>query len=136
MTIDQKLYNAAAELANSRYPKGWGAAAAMYTTDGNILTSVYVACHSDQAELCIETGCICEAHKLGVAITGTICLSREVETEPFVILAPCGICQERLAYWGGDVQVAVPRADDPTKWLSVPLREVQPYYWHKIFESF
>lgn len=136
MTADQRLYDAAAELANARYPKGWGAAAAMYTDQGEILTSIYVASPNDQAELCIETGCICEAHKLGVAVRATICLSRETEGEPFVILAPCGICQERLAYWGGDVQAAVPRADDPTTWLSLPLRELQPHYWYKIFEAF
>ena len=50
-------------------------------------------------------------------------------TEGFLILTPCGICQERLALWGSDVQVAVPQPGEPNKWLSKSLAEVQPHYW-------
>lgn len=136
MLVDQNLYNAAVKLATSRYPAGWSGAAAMYTADGKILTSVYVETPISGGELCMETGSICEAHKLDVAIAASICVSRESESEPFVILSPCGICQERLAFWGGDVQVAVPQPDDPTEWLSKSLREVQPFYWGKAFDLF
>lgn len=136
MTVDKNLYDAAVGLAKVRYPTGWSGAAAMYTADGSILTSVYVDTPNSGGELCIETGCICEAHKLDTPVAASICVSRETETEPFVILSPCGICQERLACWGGDVQVAVPQPDDPTKWQSKPLREVQPYYWRSAFEPF
>ncbi len=134
--VDQKLYDAATTLAQTRYPTGWAGAAAMYTADGRTLTSVYVETPNSGGELCMETGCICEAHKLNVPVTASICVSREAETEPFIVLSPCGICQERLAFWGGDVQVAVPRPGDPAKWQSRPLREVQPYYWGNAFESF
>lgn len=136
MTVDQKLYDAAVELAVARYPTGWSGAAAMYTTDSRILTSVYVETPNSGGELCMETGCICEAHKLDIPITASICVSREAKNEPFIILSPCGICQERLAFWGGDVHVAVPQSGDPTKWQSKPLRDVQPYYWRKAFEPF
>lgn len=40
MDIGKAMYRAAAELVYSRYPKGWGGAAAMYTSDKRILTSV------------------------------------------------------------------------------------------------
>lgn len=136
MTVDQTLYNAAVKLAVARYPTDWSGAAAMYTADGKILTSVYVDAPNSGVELCSETGCICEAHKFGVAITASIYISRLSEKEPFIILTPCGLCQERLAFWGGDVQVAVPNPEDATKWVSKSLREVQPFYWRKAFASF
>jgi hypothetical protein len=36
-------------------------------------------------------------------------------------------------YWGGDVEVAVPLEDDNTKWRSVMLKEMDPFYWRKPF---
>lgn len=139
--VDQALVTAAIALAERRYSgdpdgNGWAGAAAMYTSDGQILTSVFVDAPNDAATLCCETGAIAEAHKLNLAVTASVCVSREQPDAPFVILTPCGICQERLAYWGGDVQVAVPNAEDPTRWLSKPLREVQPHYWRSAFERF
>lgn len=136
MMVDQHLYDAAVRLARTRYPTGWGGAAAMYTANGHISTSVYVETPNSGGELCMETGCICEAHKLDVPITASICVSREAEGEPFLILSPCGICQERLAFWGGGVHVAVPEPGDPIRWQSKPLREVQPYYWRNAFRPF
>lgn len=137
MRVDEALVEAARALAESRYAgdpdgDGWAGAAAMYASDGRILTSVFVDSPNAAASLCCETGAIAEAHKLGLGIVASVCVSRERPDEPFVILTPCGICQERLAHWGGDVQVGVPRADDPTRWASLPLREVQPYYWAKV----
>lgn len=40
MNIEKRLYEEAVALIEKRYPIGWGGAAAMYTTDGKILTSV------------------------------------------------------------------------------------------------
>src|SRR5262245_2115128 len=34
----------------------------------------------------------------------------------FLIPAPCGVCQERLRYWGPHVEVAVPTGHGPTAW--------------------
>ena len=87
MKVDQKLYDAAVALAQTRYPTGWAGAAAMYTADGQILTSVYVETPNSGGELCMETGCICEAHKLDMPISASICVSRESEDEPFIILS-------------------------------------------------
>lgn len=134
MQVDQALVNAAIDLAERRYAgdpdsDGWAGAAAMYVSDGRILTSVFVDSPNAAASLCCETGAIAEAHKLNLAVVATVCVSREKPGDPFVILTPCGICQERLAHWGGDVQVAVPYPGEPTRWLSKPLREVQPHYW-------
>ena len=92
MVVDQRLYDAAFQLAVERYPEGWAGASAMYTVDGDILTSVYVDAHNVGAELCMETGCICEAHKLDKSIAASICISRESDNEPFLVLTPCGIC--------------------------------------------
>src|SRR5690554_2882573 len=137
MQVDSILVQAAIDLAEQHYAgdpdrDGWAGAAALYTSNGAILTSVFVDALNAAASLCCETGAIAEAHKLNLAITASVCVSRERPDSPFVILTPCGICQERLAHWGGDVQVGVPRADDPTRWASLPLREVQPYYWAKV----
>lgn len=139
--VDAALVKAAIDLATERYAgdpdgDGWAGAAAMYTSDGRILTSVFVEAPNQAATLCSETGAIAEAHKLNLAVAASVCVSRERPDAQFQILTPCGICQERLAYWGGDVQVAVPHTDDPARWVSKALREVQPEYWAKGFRTF
>ncbi len=134
MRLDQRLVDAAIELAESRWPTGESGAAAMYTEDGRILTSVAVDAHAEAALLCHETGAICEAHKLDVPITASVCVGRRSEDDPFAILAACGLCQERLAFWGGDAEVAVPDPDEPTEWRAKRLRELQPYYWYKAYD--
>ncbi|MBE9157063.1 cytidine deaminase [Nodosilinea sp. LEGE 06152] len=133
--VDDQLVNAAKQQALSRFPEGWSGAAAMYTETGRILTSVYVDALNEAACLCHETGAICEAHRLDERICASVCVSKEETVKPFVILTPCGICQERLAYWGLDVEVGVPDKADPTQYHSLKLREVQPYYWHQIYSE-
>lgn len=96
MNIERQLYQAALDLIEKRYPSGWGGAAAMYTGDAQILTSVAPDIINASTELCIETGAIFEAHKLNTRVTHTICVVRENENADFTILTPCGICQERL----------------------------------------
>ncbi len=58
MNIEQKLYQAAIGLIEKRHPTGWGGAAAMYTNNGEILTSVSPEVINASTELCIETGAI------------------------------------------------------------------------------
>jgi cytidine deaminase len=136
MKLDQRLVNAAIELMNKRFPKeSWGGAAAMYTREGELLTSISVDSPNDGAGLCYETGSICEAHKLGHAVTASVCVCRAPNTEMILILTPCGICQERLFFWGPGVEVGVPDPSDPSKWIAKTLSEVQPYYWHRVFEG-
>lgn len=80
-------------------------------------------------ELCIETGAILEAHKLNTKVTHTICVVREDENAEFVILTPCGICQERLFYWGENVKAAVTNSEDKLEYKT--LKEIQLYHWLK-----
>ena len=134
MGLDQGLVNAARELLESRFPAAEGIAAAMRTNDRDILTSVFFEPEWGSGILCAETGAICEAEKLNRRVTASVCVSRLSGTDPVVILTPCGICQERLFHWGGDLEVAVPDPADPTRWMAKTLNEVQPYYWVNAFD--
>jgi cytidine deaminase len=127
--LDQNLVDAALALAAKRWPAREAGAAAMYTSSGRILTSVFAESPNQSACLCHETGAICEAHKLNEAVTASVCVSREDATSPFVMLPPCGICCERLAFWGGEVELAVPSPDDPSRWEMRLLKELVPHYW-------
>lgn len=129
MRLDQRLVDAALSLASSRWLGRDGGAAALYTASGRILTSVFAESPNQSASLCHETGAICEAHKLNDPITASVCVDREDAISPFVVLPPCGICSERLAFWGPDVEVAVPDESDPTRWRARRLCEVVPHYW-------
>lgn len=135
MRVDQKLVDAAIELMKAKYPTGLGGASAMYTESGEILTSVGLEnCDHESVNLCHETGAILEAVKFNKKIVAAVCVTRENQNAPIWILAPCGICQERLRTWGEEVEVAVPDPQDSAKWQSKTLRETQPYYWAKVFK--
>ena len=135
MKLDQKLVDAAIAFTQARYAIGEEAgAAAMYTSSGKILVSTFFDSPNDAVRLCHETGAICEAHKLGEVVTASVCVNR-LSDGRFHILSPCGICQERLYLWGGAVEVAVPVAGDPTRWVSKTLAEVQPYYWYTPYKT-
>lgn len=128
MNLDQALVEAALELLRERFgDSGWGGAAAMYTATGRVLTSVSVEALLDAANLCIETGAIAEAHKCNEPITASVCLVRRDSESPRVVTA-CGHCQERLRFWGPDVEIAVPD-DGPTGWKPQPLSRLQPFWW-------
>lgn len=136
MRLDQRLVDAAIAQAVNRFPqRDYAGAAAIYASDGRILTSVSLETPNDSANLCHETGAICEAYRLGLRVTASVCVSHHRPDDPFVILAPCGICQERLAIWGSEVEVAVPSSTNPTQWIAKSLKEVQPYYWNQVFSQ-
>ena len=99
----------------------------MYTSTGRMLTSVYVEAVVDAASLCCETGCICEAHRFAESIAASVCVVREDGDAPFRVLAPCGICQERLGFFGPEVRVGVPDAASIAGWRSVSLAMLRPY---------
>ena len=130
MKLDQALVDAAITFIKSRYLDTYdgAGAAAMYTDKGNILISTYVETPNPATNLCHEAGAICEAHKLNEKVTASVCVGRTPDGR-FDIITPCGVCQERLFYWGGDVQVAVPHPDNTSKWIARKLSDVQPYYW-------
>ena len=133
MNIEQTLYNAAVDFIKNRYPTGWGGAAVIHTDDNRFLISVAIDVFNASAELCIETGAICEAHKWNVGVTHCICVVRDDEHSEFKVLTPCGICQERLRFWGKDVMVGVTTNDKSLKYVS--LGELMPYYWGKAYED-
>ena len=127
MEIENRLYEAAVQLVIQRYPKGWGGAAALYTEDNKILTSVAPEVVNASTELCMETGAILEAHKLNTRITHSICVARDDENSVFKILCPCGICQERLFYWGSNVKATVSNKENILVYKT--LKKLQPYHW-------
>ena len=128
--IGKSLYQNAVELIEARYPKGWGGAAAIRTESGKILTSIAPDVKNDGLSLCMEVGAYLEAHKLNEAVTHSLCICRENELSEYLILSPCGICQERLVHWGGDVQAAITTKDNTLVFKS--LRELMPHHWSLI----
>lgn len=131
--IKNEMYHRAVELIEKRYPIGWGGAGVVRTANGNYYTSVSIETANASAVLCIETGAMLEAHKYNEKVTHCMCLVREDENSPYRILSPCGICQERLRYWGEDVQVAVTTEDNTIKFIA--LHELQPYHWTKAYPA-
>ena len=131
--IENEMYRRAVELIETRYPVGWGGAGVVHTSKGSYFTSVCLETFNASVELCIETGAMLEATKFNEKITHCLCLVRADEKSPYPVLSPCGICQERLRYWGEDVQVAVTTRDGTLTF--VELREMQPYHWSKAYPA-
>lgn len=129
MSLDQTLVDAAIQQAMMRFPTGYAGAAAVLTESGQIITSVCFDAPHSGASLCHETGAYCEANRIGASVVASVCVSRSEPGRPFLILAPCGICQERLALWGSDVEVAVAVPGKPGAWQAKRLSELQPHYW-------
>lgn len=130
MSIESNLYEAAKELIERRYSTGSGGAAAIRLKNGSILTSVAPEVENDALSLCMEVGAILEANKLNVAITHSLCIFRENENSNYVILSPCGICQERLIHWGNNVQVAITNTQN--KLVFKPLKVLMPHHWSQV----
>ncbi len=131
--IEEKMYQMAVKLIQKRYPAGWGGAAVIRTAQGSYFTSVAIETANASAVLCIEVGAMCEAHKFNERVTHCLCVVREDGNSPFRVLSPCGICQERLRYWGDAVQVGVTTGDDTLTF--VPLRELTPYHWTNAYSA-
>lgn len=131
--IEKEMYKIAKDFIEKRYPVGWGGAAVIHTEQEHYLISVSIETANASAILCIETGAILEAHKFNEKVTHCLCLVRDNERSPFKILTPCGICQERLKFWGDEVQVAVTTENSSLKF--VQLAELQPYHWSKAYPA-
>ena len=129
--IEQIMYHKATELIEQRYPNGWGGAAVIHTAKDHYFTSVAIETANSSATLCIEVGAMCEAHKFNEKVTHCLCVVRDDEHSEFKVLSPCGICQERLRYWGDDVQVGV--TTNNRKLHFVELKELQPYHWTRAY---
>ncbi|MGW9103900.1 cytidine deaminase [Priestia megaterium] len=133
MSIEKELYTAAIDFVQERYPTGWGGAAAMRLENGQIVISVAPEVINSSTELCMETGAICEAHKLGLKVTHSICVARDDEKSNFKVLTPCGVCQERLFYWGSNVKAAIYSAENNLVFKT--LKEIQPYHWYEAYQE-
>ena len=131
--IENKMFQIAKELIETRYPKGWGGAAVIRTQKDHYFSSVAIETANSSASLCIEVGAMCEAHKYNEKVTHCLCIIRDDENSSYKVLSPCGICQERLRFWGEDVQVGVTTANG--KPLFVELRELQPYHWTMAYDA-
>lgn len=129
--IEKEMVRLAVELIENRYPSGWGGAGVVHTSAGHYYTSVAIDTANASAALCIETGAMLEAHKYNEKITHCMCLIRDDEESEYRVLSPCGICQERLRYWGTEVQVAVTTENEDI--MFVELGELQPYHWTKAY---
>lgn len=129
--IGGQMYSEAVRFLDRRFPKGWGGCAVMRTEDGQILTSVALESFNSAAALCMETGAMCEAQKYNLKITHSLCVSRDCEGDSPKILTACGICQERLMYWGKDVKVAISNPNNLI--IFKTLRELSPWYWGDAF---
>ncbi len=129
LTLDQTLVDAAIAQALARFPSGYAGAAAVRTDSGRVITSVCFDAPNDGVSLCHEAGAFCEAYRLDEKVVASVCVSRSEPSRPFLILPPCGVCQERLALWGPNVQVAVSVPGEPSRWASKLLSEVNPHYW-------
>ena len=128
MNIEKEMFNKAVEFLEERYGKDKaGGVAVLRIENGEYLISVWPECDNSSAGLCAETGAICEAHKLNKKVTHSLCVCRQKDGENYEILSPCGICQERLFYWGKDVKCAISTKDNRVVFKT--LGELQPYYW-------
>lgn len=133
MNIEQEMYDRVTRFIEKRFPKDWGGAAIIHTEEGSFFTSVAVESANGSVLLCIETGAICEAHKFNEKVTHCLCVVRDDEKSPFKVLSPCGVCQERLRYWGTNVNVGVTTDDGSIKFVT--LHELQPYHWTKAYPA-
>lgn len=129
--IEQKMYDEAVALIEKRYPTGWGGAAVIHTDKDHYFTSVPIETANSSVVLCIEVGAMCEAHKYNEKVTHCLCVVRDDEQSSYKVLSPCGVCQERLRFWGEDVQVGV--TNETGGLLFVTLGEMQPYHWSKAY---
>lgn len=129
MKVDHRLVDAARNQLERRWPDaGWCVAAAVRLDGGEIITSVGLDNLNSGASLCAEAGALCVAYTMNRQVLASVCVSRD-EGGAISVLAPCGICQERLALWGPDVQVGVADPGSQGGWSSRRLGELHPYYW-------
>lgn len=120
-------------LIQQRFPEQEAGAAAMLLSDGTILVGTAPEAINPAVEVCHETEPYCAAHRLDQKIVASICLYRD-ETGAYLVLAPCGVCQERLATHGPDVLAAVPATvSGVARW--VPLKDLMPHYWVTAFDD-
>ena len=125
--IEKEMYKIATDFLNKRYGNYAGGVGVVRIETGEYLTSVWNETLNSAVDLCAETGAILEAHKLNKKITHSLCVVRQKDDDKIEILTPCGVCQERLYYFGRNVKCAI--SNEENKLIFKPLYELQPYYW-------
>lgn len=136
MKLDQRLVDTAIAEINRRFPREVGIAAALYTTDGGILLGVRFKLMSyGPGRLCAETEAILAAYRQDKIVTASVCMYHDPTNGRYLVLSPCGLCQERLRHWGKNVEVAVPHPTDPTRWLAKTLDDLAPHYWRNVLDD-
>jgi cytidine deaminase len=134
MSADPALYDAAIALIERRLgAASWKTAAAIRLDDGSVLTGIGLDNFSSAAGLCAEVGPLAQAYTEDRRVIASICVNRSDDREQDLVLAPCGLCQERLALWGPDVEVGVEDRGTVAGWSSRRLVELMPYYWASSF---
>lgn len=134
MQVDQELYDAAVVLIETRLADhAWRTAAALRLDDGTVLTGIGLANFNSAAGLCAEVGPMAQAYTSGRGVVASICVNRSSDRDGDLVLAPCGVCQERLALWGPDVEVGVADSEARSGWSSRRLAELMPHYWATSF---
>lgn len=121
------------DLIATRFPGDDDAgAAAMLLDDGTVLTGTAPEVLNASVELCHEVEPFAAAHRLGRRVRATVCLHRE-RGGRHLVLAPCGVCRERLAVFGPRLLAAVPDvfAPDVVRWRR--LGHLLPDYWLRVF---
>ena len=126
--IEQQMYDEGVKFLFERYKNSEGGVGVIRVEDGSIYISVWNETNNSSVDLCAETGAILEAHKYNKKITHSLCVVKEENSNDVHILSPCGVCQERLYYFGGDVKCAISNEKDEL--IFKPLKELQPYYWN------
>lgn len=130
MDTSQALLNAARNKIRTRLPEAqYAVAAAVLLDDGSILSSIGLDNINAAANLCAETGALCEAFNRDRRVLASLCVVRQLGISGDRVLAPCGICQERLALWDPNVLVGVADPGAADGWSMKTLSEVNPFYW-------
>ncbi len=132
MKVDQNLFDSVVAFIEQRFGKNSDTGAAgIYTESGKLIISTAPDTLNDSVSLCHETGAYCEAYKLNEKVVASVCVHQGKDGKN-IVLSPCGVCQERLFFYGEDVEVGIPNLDGPAIFKSIKLKEVQPYHWRNI----
>ena len=125
--IEKEMYDIGCKLLKDRYGNHEGGVGVVRVEDGTYYTSVWNETLNSAVDLCAETGAILEAHKFNKKITHSLCVVKKENSNLIEILSPCGVCQERLYFFGGEVMCAISNAEN--KLIFKSLKELQPHYW-------
>ncbi|WP_367366364.1 cytidine deaminase [Leuconostoc pseudomesenteroides] len=105
----------------------------MLLENGDILTSISPEFPNAASSICMELGSYIQAATLDQKITHTLCLVRENEHDSLTVLTPCGICQERLNFWGNTTQCGIGILQNGEVQY-MPLAYLQPFHWSRVYQ--